>query len=103
MSSNIELDIYQKIGKTLKEIRQEKNLTLQQIEKLSDQHASRISSAEKGKLNLTLGWIIHYCNVLEVNPTDVFTRAFADDFKAQQLDNLLEKFETYTTQNTPKE
>lgn len=103
MSSNIELDIYQKIGKTLKEIRQEKNLTLQQIEKMSDQHASRISSAEKGKLNLTLAWIIHYCNVLDINPTDMFTRAFADDFKAQQLDNLLEKFETYTTRNTPKE
>ena len=103
MHSNIELDIYQKIGKTLKEIRQEKNLTLQQIEKISDQHASRISSAEKGKLNLTLGWIIHYCNVLDINPTDVFTRAFADDFKSKQLDNLLEKFETYTSSNSPKE
>ena len=103
MPSNKELDIYQKIGKTLKDIRQEKNLTLQQIEKISDQHAPRISSAEKGKLNLTLGWIIHYCNVLDVNPTEVFTRAFAEDFKSQQLDNLLEKFETYTTSSTPKE
>ena len=34
--TNVELDIYQKIGKALKEIRLEKKLTLQQIEKMSD-------------------------------------------------------------------
>ena len=40
MTSNLELDIYQKIGKALKDIRQEKKLTLQQIEKMSDQYAT---------------------------------------------------------------
>ena len=73
MTSNLELDIYQKIGKALKDIRQEKKLTLQQIEKMSDQYAPRISKVENGKLNLSLGWIIHYCNVLDINPSEVFT------------------------------
>jgi transcriptional regulator with XRE-family HTH domain len=103
MTSNLELDIYQKIGKALKDIRQEKKLTLQQIEKMSDQHAPRISKAENGKVNLSLGWIIHYCNVLDINPSEVFTRAFAEDFKSQQLENLLEKFETYTTSQNSKD
>jgi len=103
MSSNMELDIYQKVGKALKSIRLEKKLTLQQIEKNSDLYATRISKAENGKANLSLGWIIHYCNVLDVNPSEVFTRAFAEDFKSQQLDNLLEKFETYTSSNKPND
>ena len=103
MTSNVELDIYQKIGKALKEIRLEKKLTLQQIEKMSDQYATRISKAENGKVNLSLGWIIHYCNVLDINPTEVFTRAFSNDFKSQQYDKLLEKFEAYTSSNPTKE
>jgi len=103
MTETNELDIYQKIGKTLKEIRKEKKLTLQQIENMSDQYATRISSAENGKLNLTIGWIIHYCNVLDINPNDVFTRAFAEDFKNKQLDRLFEKFDSYQLEKDPTE
>ena len=103
MTQTNELDIYQKIGKTLKEIRKEKKLTLQQIEDMSDQYATRISYAENGKLNLTLGWIIHYCNVLDINPNDVFIRAFAEDFKNKQLDRLFEKFDTYQLEKDPTE
>ncbi|MFJ7828423.1 helix-turn-helix domain-containing protein [Psychrobacillus sp. NPDC096623] len=103
MTSNIELDIYQKIGKALKDIRLEKKLTLQQIEKMSDQYATRISKAENGKVNLSIGWIIHYCNVLDVNPAEVFTRAFADDFKSKQLDLLFDKFETYKSSQSSKD
>ena len=103
MTSNLELDIYQKIGKALKDIRLEKKLTLQQIEKMSDQYATRISKAENGKVNLSIGWIIHYCNVLDINPAEVFTRAFADDFKSKQLDLLFDKFETYKSSQILKE
>ena len=98
-----ETDIYLKIGKALKEIRKEKKLTLQQIEKMSDQHAARISLAENGKLNLSIGWIIHYCNVLDLNPNVVFIRAFAEDFKSQQLDRIFDKFATYQVENKPTE
>lgn len=98
-----EQDIYQKIGRTLKEIRKEKKLTLQQIEKNSDQHAARISLAENGKSNLSIGWIIHYCNVLDINPNEVFIRAFAEDFKSQQLDRIFDKFAAYQLEKAPTE
>jgi transcriptional regulator with XRE-family HTH domain len=98
-----ETDIYHKIGKALKEIRKEKKLTLQQIEKMSTQHSARISLAENGKLNLSIGWIIHYCNAIDVNPNEVFIRAFAEDFKSQQLDRIFDKFASYQVENKPTE
>ena len=96
-------DIYQKIGNALKEIRKEKKLTLQQIEKISTLHAASISLVENAKSNPSIGWIIHYCNALDVNPNEVFIRAFAEDFKSQQLDRIFDKFASYQIENKPTE
>lgn len=98
-----ETDIYQKIGKALKEIRKEKKLTLQHIQKISTLHPANISKVENGKSNPTIGWIIHYCNAIDVNPNEVFIRAFAEDFKTQQLDRLFDKFASYQVENNPTE
>ncbi|MGE6489726.1 helix-turn-helix domain-containing protein [Paenisporosarcina sp. NPDC076898] len=102
MTAN-ETDIYLKIGKALKEIRTEKKLTLQQIEKISKLHAANISLAENGKSNPSIGWIVHYCNVLDINPNEVFIRAFAEDFKYQQLDRILDRFTAYQLEKTTPE
>lgn len=95
MTPNEQLDIYQKIGSAMKSIRKEKKMTLQEIEEKSKLNPATISLVERGKQNFSLGWIIHYCNVLEVNPTEVFLRAFKDDFQEQQLHKMYERFGPY--------
>ena len=98
-----ESEIHLKIGKTLKEIRKEKKLTLRVLQDSSDQYATRISSAENGKLNLTLGWIVRYCEVLDIKPTDLFVRAFQEDFKSIQLERIFNKFDELKVENSPDE
>ena len=98
-----ETDIYQKIGTALRGIRKEKKFTLQHIQKISKLHPANISLVENGKSNPSIGWIIHYCNAIDVNPNEVFIRAFAEDFKSQQLDRIFDKFASYQVENKPTE
>lgn len=92
MSSRQQLNIYEKIGEALKSIRMEKNLTLQQVEDKTQVPSATISKAERGKINSSLRWLIHYANALEINPTEIFVRAFQDDFQNKQLERLFERF-----------
>ena len=55
---------------------------------MNNQYVTRISKARNG------------CNVLDINPAEVFTRACADDIKSKQLDLLFDKFETYKSSQT---
>ncbi|MGK7379802.1 helix-turn-helix domain-containing protein [Planococcus sp. 1R117A] len=88
-------DLYRKIGNAMKSIRNEKKMTLQEIEKNYQLNAATVSLVERGKQNYSLGWIIHYCNILEVDPTEVFLRAFKEDFQEQQLNKMYERFGPY--------
>lgn len=88
-------DIYKKIGSAIKSIRTEKGLKLQDVANISDFHISTISLIENGKQNFSIGWIVHYCNVLEIDPAEIFLRAFKEDFQAQQLNRMYERFGPY--------
>lgn len=90
-------DIYKKIGTALKSIRTEKGLKLQDVTNMSEIHSSTISLIENGKQNFSMGWLVHYCNVLEIDPAEIFLRAFKEDFQAQQLNRMFERFGPYET------
>lgn len=95
MTSQSQHNIYEKIGRALKSIRLERELTLKEVEKMTDINIATISQIERGVKNYSLGWIIHYANTLEFNPEEVFIRAFQEDFQNKQLDKLFERFEEY--------
>lgn len=95
MTSQSQHNIYEKIGRALKSIRLERDLTLKEVEKMTDINIATISQIERGVKNYSLGWIIHYANTLEFNPEEVFIRAFQEDFQNKQLDRLFERFEEY--------
>ncbi|XKE96507.1 helix-turn-helix domain-containing protein (plasmid) [Metaplanococcus flavidus] len=97
MTSHYEPNIYEKIGGALKSIRLEKKMTLKDIEAISDLAGPTISNIERGKQNVSLGWIVHYSNALQINPSEVFLRAFKDDFQTQQLNKMYERFGPYKT------
>lgn len=95
MTSQSQPNIYEKIGGALKSIRIERDLTLKEVEKLTEINSATISQIERGVKNYSLGWIIHYANTLDFNPDEVFIRAFREDFQNKQLDRLFERFEEY--------
>ncbi|AQQ55250.1 helix-turn-helix domain-containing protein [Planococcus lenghuensis] len=95
MTSKNESDIYEKIGSALKAIRKEKKLTLQDIEAHSGLNRSTVSLIERGMQNVSIGWIVHYCNTLDIDPAEVFVRAFREDFQNQQLNKIFERFDAY--------
>lgn len=95
MTSPTEPNVYQKIGNALKSIRLEKNLKLKDIEAISEMNGPTISNIERGKQNVSIGWLMHYANVLEIDPTEIFLRAFKDDFQEKQLERMYERFNTY--------
>jgi len=99
MTPKNEKDLYIKIGEALKSIRKEKNLTITDIHAMSEFHSSTISLIERGKQNVSLGWLIHYANILEIDPTEIFLRAFKDDFQEMQLQKMYERFGTYTPES----
>ncbi|AQQ55584.1 helix-turn-helix domain-containing protein [Planococcus lenghuensis] len=102
MTSKNEHDIYEKIGSAMKAIRKEQKLTLQDIEARSELKPSTVSLIERGKQNFSIGWLVHYCNTLDVDPAEVFTRAFRDDFQNQQLDKIFERFDAYEAKKDEK-
>lgn len=99
MTSQHEPNVYEKIGSALKSIRLEKKLTLKDIETISDMNGPTISIIERGKQNVSIGWLIHYANVLEIDPNEIFIRAYREDFKEKQLEKLYERFNTYNPIN----
>ncbi|MDJ0332998.1 helix-turn-helix transcriptional regulator [Planococcus sp. S3-L1] len=99
MTSQHEHNVYEKIGSALKSIRLEKKLKLKDIEAISEMNGPTISNIERGKQNVSIGWLIHYANVLEIDPTEIFLRAFKDDFKEKQLEKIYERFNTYNPNN----
>lgn len=76
-----EKDLYIKIGEALKSIRKEKNLTITDIHAMSEFHSSTISLIERGKQNVSIGWLIHYANILEIDPTEIFCVPLKTIFK----------------------
>ena len=103
MTPKNEKDIYIKIGEALKSIRKEKNLKISDIHAMSEFHSSTISLIERGKQNVSIGWLIHYANILEIDPTEIFLRAFKDDFQEMQLQKMYERFGTYSPESNNDE
>lgn len=103
MTSQYKPNIYEKIGTALKEIRKEKNLTMKDIQDMGNINIANTSLLERGKQNFTMSSLIHYCNVLDVDPTEVFLRAFREDFQIYHLNKMYEKFGPYETDEDKKE
>lgn len=103
MTSQHQQNIYEKIGGALKSIRIEKNMTLKEVENMTSISSATISQAERGKSNPSIGWLIHYANSLEINPNEIFIRAFRDDFQNKQLEKIFERFETYLPEQKNQE
>ncbi|WP_341963539.1 helix-turn-helix domain-containing protein (plasmid) [Planococcus maritimus] len=102
MISSNEPNIYEKIGSALKSIRVEKKLKLKDIEAISDMNGPTISNIERGKQNVSIGWLIHYANVLQIDPSEIFFRAFKNDFQQKQLEKIYERFNTYESDSNKK-
>lgn len=102
MISSNEPNIYEKIGNALKSIRVEKKLKLKDIEAISDMNGPTISNIERGKQNVSIGWLIHYANVLEIDPSEIFLRAFKEDFQEKQLEKIYERFNSYESDSNKK-
>ncbi|AUP81602.1 XRE family transcriptional regulator [Flavivirga eckloniae] len=58
-------------GKRVKELRESKNYTLEEIDALCDIDPSDFSKIEKGKTNITFRTLIKISNGLNVNPKEL--------------------------------
>lgn len=56
---------FEKIGKTLKEIRLSKGLTQEYVANMADVNTSHISNIENNRVKISLSTLIHVCNALE--------------------------------------
>ncbi len=65
-------------GKRIKELREKKGYTLEEIDALCDIDPSDFSKIEKGKTNITLRTLIKISLTLGVNPKELF------DFKLEK-------------------
>ncbi len=65
-------------GKRIKELREKKGYTLEEIDALCDIDPSDFSKIEKGKANITFRTLIKISLALEVNPRELF------DFKLEK-------------------
>jgi transcriptional regulator with XRE-family HTH domain len=64
------------IGSNLRAIRKEKKLSLQMIEKISDDEfkASVVGAYERGERSISVARFIRLCHFYEVNPSDVLEK-----------------------------
>lgn len=68
-----EIEILQKFGDKLKKIRNDKSLTLRDLEAYTGIGNSMISKIERGKANITILTIIKLADALEVHPSELFS------------------------------
>lgn len=59
-------------GERIKELREEKGYTLEEIDALCDIDPSDFSKIEKGKANITFRTLIKISEALEVKPKELF-------------------------------
>ena len=60
-----------RIGKNIKKIRNEKNISQQDLAAVCNFEKSNMSRIESGKTNLTIGTLLKICEALGVRLTDV--------------------------------
>lgn len=72
MSYQKNIDLQKKIGKNLKEIRMQKELSQVELSYRSDIDRRQILRIEKGELNTTIGTLSHLATALNINITEFF-------------------------------
>ena len=60
------------LGKKIKEIRENKNISLEEVAKLSGLHRTTLSIIEKGEMSITLYSIAMIANALNVKLSELF-------------------------------
>ena len=64
-------DILNKIGLKIREIRVEKNISIQQLADIIDIEYNNLIRIEKGRTNITIGTLLKICQALEVKLINV--------------------------------
>jgi len=64
-------DILQKIGLRIREIRADKNISIQQLADIIDIEYNNLIRIEKGRTNITVGTLLKICQSLEIKLIDV--------------------------------
>ena len=64
-------DILNKIGLKIREVRTEKNISIQQLADIIDIEYNNLIRIEKGRTNITIGTLLKICQALEVKLIDV--------------------------------
>jgi transcriptional regulator with XRE-family HTH domain len=62
------------LGKALRERRQQRKLTLKQMEALLEAeplHLNYISACERGEVNLSFATLLRFCRLLEIKPSQL--------------------------------
>ena len=63
------------VGKALRLLRKEKRLTLRDLESISDKCHTYFAKVETYERRITYGELINYCNLLELEPIEVYSLA----------------------------
>ncbi|MDR0231626.1 MAG: helix-turn-helix domain-containing protein [Dysgonamonadaceae bacterium] len=64
-------ELYKRIGLKIRELREEKNISLQEFSDKLDIEYNNLIRIEKGRTNPTVGTLFKICQILEVKLVDV--------------------------------
>lgn len=65
-------DFIKKFGKRLKQVRESKGLSQEQLSLLTEVSQSQIARTELGQVNTSISHVATYARFLQINPKDLF-------------------------------
>jgi transcriptional regulator with XRE-family HTH domain len=65
-------DFIKKFGKRLKQVRESKGLSQEQLSLLTEVSQSQIARTELGQVNTSISHVAIYARFLQINPKDLF-------------------------------
>jgi XRE family transcriptional regulator, regulator of sulfur utilization len=86
------MDVKQLLGRRIKEIRQQNNITQEDLAEMAGISAKYLSSIERGKENFTLNTIINIAQALKIELNEIFIQLHFEDFefRKQRLISLID-------------
>ncbi|MES2773883.1 MAG: helix-turn-helix transcriptional regulator [Bacteroidota bacterium] len=72
MKTSLSLEVRKQIGARFRKIRNDKHMSLRDVEYTSGMGYSWIAKFEKGQMNFEIDTLINILNALEIQPKDIF-------------------------------
>lgn len=82
-------DFYISIGKKIREVREQKGLTLEELAEMAGRDWSFLSQIERGKSIPSLETVFLICNALKISPSDLFRNHKPFSYKTDPETNKL--------------